>query len=102
MSKRISALGLSAAVLLAVSGCATAPPPGSVFVAGTPPPVVVETIGVATGPEFVWIRGHHHWTGSAYAWEAGRWERRPRPGAQWHDGQWVHHSRGWYWKDGHW
>jgi hypothetical protein len=103
MGNRIGTLlGFVAMLALLAPACATAPPPDAVFVPAGPPVAVVETVGVAPGPDFVWIRGHHRWTGSAYAWDAGRWERRPHAGAVWHDGQWVHHSKGWYWREGHW
>jgi hypothetical protein len=102
MRNRMGTGVVFATLLSFFAACATAPPPDAVFVPAAPPPVVVETVGVAPGAEFVWIHGYHHWDGRAYQWESGRWEKRPRPGAVWHDGQWVHHSKGWYWRDGHW
>ena len=93
------AVGLSMAL---VGGCVTSAPPGAVFVAAAPPPAEIEVIGVAPGPDYVWIRGYHTWSGHGYVWNRGRWERRPRAGAVWVDGRWQHHSHGWFWTDGHW
>ena len=67
-----------------------------------PPEEVVESYGVAPGPEFVWIGGHHVWAGRAYRWEAGRWARPPRRGARWEKGRWEKRQRGWRYTEGRW
>ena len=66
------------------------------------PAAEVEITGVAPGPDYVWVPGHHVWRGGNYVWDPGRYERAPRHGARWVHGQWRHHERGWYWTDGHW
>ncbi len=89
---------------LGVAGMvACAEPEGyGVFVETAPPPERVEVVEVAPAPDYVWVNGHWAWSGSAYTWEAGRWER-PEPGHHhYHHGQWKHSKRGWYWVDGHW
>ena len=64
---------------------------------------MVEVAGAAPGPDFVWIGGHHVWHNNAYAWDPGRYERRPHANAVWVSGSWKHHaSHGWYWTDGRW
>jgi hypothetical protein len=93
------AAGLSATFL---GGCVATAPPDAVYVDGAPPAAQVEVIGVAPGPDFVWIRGYHRWSGNSYVWAPGRWERRPRAGAVWVDGRWRHARRGWFWTNGHW
>ena len=67
-----------------------------------PPDEVVEAYGVAPGPGYVWIGGHHVWVGSAYRWEPGRWARPPRAGARWEKGRWEHRRRGWRYTEGRW
>lgn len=67
-----------------------------------PPRAVVETRGPAPGPGFVWIAGYHRWTGTAYVWVPGRWERPPHPGAHWVAHRWVHRHDGWVLNEGHW
>ncbi len=100
---RLLALSLAgAAALIASTACAPGPPPGAVYVRAAPPRAQVEVIGTAPGPEFFWIPGYHRWDGRAYIWAPGRWERRPRPGAVWVAGRWVHHRNGWYWREGRW
>lgn len=93
------AASLSVAVL---GGCVSAPPPDVYYVATAPPAPEVEVVGVAPGPDFIWVRGYHTWNGRNYVWHHGEWQRRPHTGATWVDGRWRHHSRGWYWTPGHW
>jgi hypothetical protein len=73
-----------------------------VYARVAPPPAEVEVIGVAPGPDYVWIGGHHEWRGSAYVWVGGRWAARPHRRARWVAGHWRHTREGWYWVDGHW
>jgi len=99
----VTALVLAMACSLSLlTACVENPPPGAVYVNTPPPSAEVEVIGTAPSPDHVWIRGYHRWDGSAYSWNAGRWEARPRAGAVWVDGSWNHHSRGWYWREGRW
>ena len=74
-----------------------------VYVRVGPPAPIVETRIVAPGPGYVWIPGYHRWSGSAYLWMPGRWDRPPRARAVWVPGRWVHAGRrGWYFAEGHW
>jgi len=67
-----------------------------------PPHPVIEKRVVAPGPGYVWIAGYHRWTGSAYVWVPGRWERPPHPHARWVAHRWVHRQGGWVLVEGHW
>jgi hypothetical protein len=74
-----------------------------VYISVAPPPIVVETVPVAPGPNHVWIAGYHRWDGHAYVWVKGRYVVAPHAHAVWVAGHWVHHSsHGWYWVDGRW
>jgi hypothetical protein len=87
-----------------LAACVSGPPAGTVYASIAPPAPVVEldVMGVAPGPDHVWIAGHHAWEKSQYVWVPGRWDKRPHGGAHWVKGEWHHHERGWYWTDGHW
>ncbi|MGH9442278.1 MAG: YXWGXW repeat-containing protein [Thermoanaerobaculia bacterium] len=67
-----------------------------------PPADEVEVYGVAPGPDFVWVGGHHIWRGGGYTWQKGRWEKPPRRNAHWTKGAWQHSNRGWRYRDGRW
>ena len=88
-------LALVAASSLLMTGCVVrerrvyhhAPPAyvsTEVTVTEAPPPMVVETVTVAPGPGFVWIRGGWVWR-NHWVWERGHWANPPRPGAIWVD-----------------
>ena len=105
MSNRVfSRASLPALALLAglLTACVSGPRGEVVYVRSAPPARIVEVEGVAPGPNFVWIGGFHVWQGGAYVWTPGRWAERPHPNARWVAGTWKQHSRGWYWKEGHW
>jgi hypothetical protein len=67
-----------------------------------PPRAVIERRGPPPDRAYVWIGGYHRWDGSAYSWNAGRWERPPRPHARWEAHHWVHRHDGWILVEGHW
>ena len=96
------ALVFVAGALAVLPACVSAPPGQVVYRASAPPPIRSEFVGVAPGPDFIWIRGYHRWEGDGYVWVPGRFERRPRARAVWVDGRWRHHRNGWYWVDGRW
>lgn len=104
MKRRSLRMCFPAAVAFAalLPACVVGPPPGTVYASIAPPHAEVEVTGVAPGPDFVWVSGHHVWRGGNYAWEPGRYERAPHHGARWVSGTWRHHERGWYWTDGRW
>jgi len=83
-------------------GCPPPPPYGAEYASFAPPAAEVEVVGVAPGPDHVWISGHHVWQGGRYVWVGGRWAARPRHGARWVPGHWRHNRRGWFWIEGRW
>ncbi len=107
VNRIVAALPLLSALL--VSGCyvesgppaaadptyVQAPPPA-------PPPPPPEAVPAAPSPEHVWVPGYHRWNGRAYDWQAGHYERRPRPNAQYVTGHWEQRDRGHVWVEGHW
>ena len=87
-------LGLAAAVPLVglTTGCVVtarpapvvyAAPAGEVYVDAAPPAPIVETVGIAPGPGFVWVGGYYHWYGNRWGWVRGGYVRPPRVGAVW-------------------
>ena len=72
------------------------PPPGEV-----PPAPQVEVIGVAPGPDYVWVGGAWAWHGR-WVWAPGRWAIGPHPHAIWVGGHWIHRRHGWVWVRGYW
>lgn len=95
---KLTPLILSASLLIA--GCA----PATGYITVAPPGVVVqEEIGVAPGPDYVWVAGSYEWQNNVYVWVPGRWIVRPFRGAVWVGPVWRHHSRhGWFRTPGHW
>lgn len=92
----------SLAALIALAACVPLPPAGAVFVESRPPAYRAEVIGVAPGPDFVWIGGYWAWGGADYNWVPGRWIARPYSRAVWVPGRWRSHRHNWYWAEGHW
>jgi len=94
---------LFASALVFMLGTSSALAATRVYVSVAPPPLVVETVPVAPGPNQVWVPGFHRWDGHAYVWVKGHYVVAPRPHAVWVAGHWGHHhTHGWYWVDGHW
>jgi hypothetical protein len=90
----------------AVQAAPPPPPPGveaEIVASEAPPAPIVETIGVAPGPEYFWIGGHWHWNGG-WVWIGGRYERHPHyhPGAFWEAGHWDRRGGNWVWREGRW
>ena len=109
-------LAVSAALLMLMSGCRTTvvyvdPPPrrtvvvedngpgyqGEVVethettVVETAPPVQevdVVAIGVAPGPDYVWVRGYWAWRGGVWVRVGGHWHRRPHGYSYYRPGHW--------------
>ena len=83
-----------------------APPPGpqvEVVAEEEPPAAIVETVGIAPGPDYFWVGGHWHWNGG-WVWLRGHFDRHPHfhPGGGWVDGRWDRRGGNWVWHDGHW
>lgn len=98
-----SALLLGIMLALPLSGCVVAPAPydvGATVRVGPPAPIV-ETVGVAPYPGYVWLGGYWNWTGERHVWVPGRWEA-PRRGYHWVPHRWVQAGGGWRMAQGHW
>lgn len=97
---------LLAAMLLAVSGCAT--PTGTIIeervIAPWPPPAErVEVIPAPPANEVVaWQPGHWHWNSADYAWVSGRYVQQPSHYHAWAPGRWAARGGAWEWTPGHW
>jgi len=76
-------------------------PGGEEIVTATPPPPQVEVVGIAPGPEFVWVPGCWEWHGH-WVWAGGRWAVGPHPHAHWIPGRWARRGHGHVWIHGYW
>jgi hypothetical protein len=90
------------AALPLAAGCASGYGYGEVYADVAPPAVIVESRGIAPGPDYVWIDGYHRWDGHHYNWVHGRWERPPSANLTWAPGRWEQTDRGWLWYEGRW
>jgi hypothetical protein len=84
-----------------IYGATPAPQANTVVVAQPPPPVPVETVVVAPGPDYVWIGGEWVWNGQ-WIWVGGHWGYPPYPHAVWIIGSSWHDRYGWHHERGHW
>jgi outer membrane lipoprotein SlyB len=84
-----------------IYGATPAPQANTVFVDQPPPPVPVETVVVAPGPDYVWIDGEWVWNGRWF-WVGGHWGYPPYPHAVWVRGYWGRGPHGWSRSPGHW
>jgi len=66
--------------------------PDEVVVSAPPPPPIQETVVVAPGPGYLWVRGGWVWR-DRWVWQPGRWAYPPRPGARWRENRYeVRHG----------
>jgi outer membrane lipoprotein SlyB len=84
-----------------IYGATPAPQANTVVVAQPPPPVPVETVVVAPGPDYIWIDGEWVWNGQ-WIWVGGHWGYPPYPHAVWVRGYWGRGPHGWSRSPGHW
>ena len=89
-------LAATAALSTLLAGCVVYPAGGyyGATVGYAPPPLQVETVGVAPVPGYFWIGGR-------YSWVPGRWSA-PRPGYHWAAPRWERHGNGWRINRGGW
>jgi hypothetical protein len=82
------------------------PPPtaGEVIVSDeAPPPPMAETVvGVAPGPDYIWIGGYWGWDHGHRLWVRGHWDRPPRHGAVWVSPRWEHREGRYVFVRGYW
>ena len=82
----LSALAITAGCVVAVRPAPVGvvyTEPGEVVVADDPPAPIVEAVGIAPGPGYIWIGGYYHWYGNRWGWVRGHFELPPRRGAVW-------------------
>jgi WXXGXW repeat (2 copies) len=96
----MKATGFLALVLAATSlaGCYTY----ASYATYAPPPVRVETFGVAPGPGYVWVNGFYTYRGNNYAWTPGRWAVPPRGRHVWEPGRWENRGGRYQFRQGRW
>ncbi len=71
-------------------------------VATQPGDVEVGVVGVAPGPDYIWVGPEWVWQGGNYVRVAGHWARPPHEGGRWYAGHWDRKGRGYHWSRGHW
>jgi len=81
---------------------AAAPADQVTVVTEAPPPLYVEPIPVAPGPEFVWVGGYWVVSGGGWVWVHGRYDRPPNRGAHWVGHAWVQNGDRWELHKGGW
>ena len=81
---------------------APAPPPQEEVVVTDqgPPPDQDVVVGVAPGPDYVWIGGYWGWVGGRWAWHAGYWGYH-RGGGVWVRDRWERGPNGYVHVRGH-
>jgi hypothetical protein len=93
-------LGAGLSVLLVAGGLSLTPGCASrplasvnagVEVPGDPPPLVAESVPPSPGMGYYWIGGSWVWY-NHWAWEPGRWELPPHPGAVWIPDRYVYQN----------
>jgi hypothetical protein len=68
---------------------------------GPPATHPVDAPGVAPGPGFFFVAGHHVPDGGGVTWKPGFWARS-QPGWDWIPARWVQRSEGWDYRPGYW
>jgi len=101
MSRKLASLVLAYCGCLIISlsfiGCAV-----EYYAPGPPPEERVEAVGIAPGPDYVWINGYWWWENNNWAWREGRWAVRPHEGAMWERHTWERRGDRYYYREGHW
>ena len=113
---------VSLVAAFAVVGCASAPPPppagpapagpapaeaegppAEVVVQAAPPPVQVEVVPAAPAGDYVWVKGHWHWSAAQgqYVWVHGHHAVR-RAGWHWVEASYVQRGGGFVYVGPHW
>ena len=110
--KLTAVLTLACALGAALAGCVVEParvvvrPPRYAFITPivviAPPAPIVETVGIAPQPGYVWVSGYWNWVGERHVWVGGHWDAPPYPGYRWVPHTWVRHEEGWRLREGHW
>jgi hypothetical protein len=113
-SKIVESIALLAVCGLVATGCemrvrtpgavVTTEPAGAEIDVNGPPPAPLDdtVVGVAPGPDYVWIGGNWGWVGNRWAWQGGHWDHPPHPGAHWAAGRYEMRQGRHVYHRGHW
>ena len=93
-ARRLAAVAAFASVLGVAHAART-------IVTIAPPEPVVEQVGVAPHPGWVYRPGYYNWIDGRYVWINGAWAA-PRVGYRWHPHAWVKERGGWRLHAGYW
>jgi hypothetical protein len=98
-----SCLTISCARHAGTPALAVSPAPGTeIVVPEAPPRLKHEVIPAPTSADQVWIPGFWMSNQGRWMWVPGRYELRPRPGAEYEFGRWTTTDRGYVYIPGHW
>jgi hypothetical protein len=76
-----------------------------VDVTGPPPPPQEDTtvvVGVAPGPDYIWVGGYWGWGPGGWAWRHGYWGHPPYHGARWYGPRYVYRGGRHVYVHGYW
>jgi hypothetical protein len=77
-------------------GAVVTEPAGADISVDTAPPAPMDdtVVGVAPGPDYVWVGGDWGWNNHRWSWHRGSWQRPPHAGAHWSGGRYdaSHHT----------
>ena len=96
---------LTAALLSfgALTACGGGYYSGGVVVGPPPPEPFYGPVGVAPGPDYVWMGGYYDLNGSRWVWRQGHWGHPPRRGYTYVRPRWEERGHGHYrFHQGHW
>lgn len=84
-------------------GAVITEPAGADVDVDVPPPAPLDdtVVGVAPGPDYVWVGGSWGWHNHSWQWQRGQWEHPPYRGAHWQAGHYdkghhVFHAGRWH------
>lgn len=72
-----------------------------IVVQQAPPPVVIETVPVSRGPDYIWRPGYQRYSNNRFVWVNGSYIHR-RPGYTYVQPEWHHGYRGYEFRPGGW
>ncbi len=79
-----------------------APPAPEIVVQEAPPPPMVEVVGAAPAPGYIWVNGYWGWEHGRREWIRGHWEFPPHGYRTWVEPRWERHGHGYVFVRGYW